>query len=146
MLTFGLENKDCYINSLFLFSVELTTKRMDPLQAKANYSRVCQLLIDKGGDALRRVLQTKINLSPPPSTLDSLLSAHKKSLQKRRYSVISVAQWKLLYPASAPADANGFDITLIADYPSPKYLDWLPQRLDGMLCLQLVIPLYQLRF
>ena len=58
---------------------------MDPLQAKANYSRVCQLLIDKGGDALRRVLQTKIHTSPPPSTLDSLLNAHKKSLQKIRY-------------------------------------------------------------
>ena len=86
---------------------------MDPLQAKANYSRVCQLLIDKGGDALRRVLQTRINLSPPPSTLDSLLNAHKKSLQKLRYSVISVAQWKLLYPASGPADANSFDITLL---------------------------------
>ena len=86
---------------------------MDHLQEKANYSRVCQLLIDKGGDALRRVFQTRINLSPPPSTLDSLLNTHKKSLRKLRYSVINVAQWKLLYPASGPADANSFDISLL---------------------------------
>ena len=86
---------------------------MDQLQEKANYSRICQLLIDKGGDALRRVFQTRINLSLPPSTLDSLLNTHKKSLQKLRYSVINVAQWKLLYPASGPADANSFDISLL---------------------------------
>ena len=86
---------------------------MDPLQAKANYFRVCQLLIDKGGDALRRVLQTKINLSPPPSTLFSLLNAHKKSLQKIRYSVINATQWKLLFPPSGPPDSNNFDISLL---------------------------------
>ena len=86
---------------------------MDPLQGKANYSRVCQLLIDKGGDALRRVLQTKIDISPPPSTLDSLLNAHKKSLQKIRYSVINATQWKLLFPPSGSPDSKNFDITLL---------------------------------
>ena len=86
---------------------------MDQLQAKANYSRICQLLIDKGSDGLRRVLQTKINTSPPPSTLDSLLNAHKKSLQKLRYSVISATQWKLLFPSSGSPDSNNFDITLL---------------------------------
>ena len=86
---------------------------MDSLQEKANYFRICQLLIDKGGNALRRVLQTKIDISPPPSTLDSLLNAHKKSLQKIRYSVINPAQWKLLFPPSGLPDANNFDITLL---------------------------------
>ena len=88
-------------------------RRMDPSQAKANYFRICQLLIDKGGDALRRVLQTKISISPPPSTLGSLLNAHKKSLQKLRYSVINAAQWKLLFPPSGSSDSNNFDITLL---------------------------------
>ena len=86
---------------------------MDPLQAKANFSRVCQLLVDKGGEVLRRTLQTKINTSPPPSTLDSLLNAHKRSLQKIRYSVINASQWKLLFPASGSADSKNFDITLL---------------------------------
>ena len=86
---------------------------MNPLQAKANYSRLCQLLICKGSDALRRVLQTKIDMSPPPSTLKSLLSAHKKSLQKTRYSVINVTQWKLLFPPLSSPDLNNFDITLL---------------------------------
>ena len=86
---------------------------MDQLQAKANYSRVCQLLIDKGSDALRRVLQTRINISPPPSTLKSLLNAHKKSLQKIRYSVINATQWKLLFPPSGSPDSNNFDIALL---------------------------------
>ena len=86
---------------------------MDSFQAKANYFRLCQLLIYKGGDALRRVLQAKIDTSPPPSTLISLLSAHKKSLQKLRYSVINATQWKLLFPASGSPDSNNFDITLL---------------------------------
>ena len=103
---------DCNIKN-YLLALGLIVRMMDPLQAKANYSRVCQLLIDKGGDALRRVLQTKVHTSPSPSTLDSLLNAHKKSLQKIRYSVINAAQWKLLFPALAPADAKNFDITLL---------------------------------
>ena len=86
---------------------------MDPLQGKANYFRICQLLIDKGGNALRRVLQTKIDISPPPSTLDSLLNAHKKSWQKIRYSVINATQWKLLFPPSSSPDSNNFDISLL---------------------------------
>ena len=86
---------------------------MEPLQAKANYFRICQLLIDKGSQALSHVLQTKINISPPPSTLGSFLNSHKKSLQKIRYSVINAAQWKLLFPPSGSPDSNNFDITLL---------------------------------
>ena len=49
---------------------------MDPVEAKANFSRVCQLLIDKGGDALRAVLHAK----HLPSTLAAYLNFHKKTL------------------------------------------------------------------
>ena len=94
-------------------AIGLIARRMDPSQAKANYFRICQLLIDKGSEALRRVLQTKINITPPPSTLGSLLNAHKKSLLKIRYSVINATQWKLLFPPSGSPDSNNFDITLL---------------------------------
>ncbi len=82
---------------------------MDPLKAKANYSRVCQLLVDKGGDTLRGALHAK----HPPSTLAAALNANRKTLQKIRYSVISPAQWDLLFPTLGMPDSNNFDITLL---------------------------------
>ena len=82
---------------------------MDPLQAKANYSRICQLLVDKGGDALRSTFHVK----HPPSTLAAVLNANKSVLKKIRYSVISPSQWNLLFPASGAPDSKNFDITLL---------------------------------
>ena len=82
---------------------------MDPLQAKANFNRICQLLIDKGSDALRRALHVK----HPPSTLAAALHSHRSTLQKLRYNVISPSQWRLLYPATGPPDSNDFDISLL---------------------------------
>ncbi|XP_028403355.1 uncharacterized protein LOC114526062 [Dendronephthya gigantea] len=82
---------------------------MDPLKAKANYSRVCHLLVDKGGDVLRNALHAV----HPPSTLASVLNANKKTLQKIRYSVIKASQWDLLFPRSGTPDSNNFDITLL---------------------------------
>ena len=82
---------------------------MDPVKAKANFSRICQLLIDKGGDALRRALHAK----HPPSTLAAVLNANKTTLKKIRYSVIKPSQWELLFPISGTPDSNSFDITLL---------------------------------
>ena len=82
---------------------------MDPLQAKANYSRICQLLVDKGGDALRSAFHVK----HPPSTLAAVLNSKKSVLNKIRYSVISHSQWSLLFPASGAPDSKNFDITLL---------------------------------
>ncbi len=82
---------------------------MDPVKAKANYSRICQLLVDKGGDTLRGALHAK----HPPSTLAAALNANRKTLQKLRYGVINTSQWKLLFPASGAPDSNNFDITLL---------------------------------
>ena len=82
---------------------------MDPLQAKANYSRVCHLLVDKGGDVLRRAL----HVIHPPYTLAAELNANKRTLSKIRYSVINSAQWELLFPATGSPDSNNFDITLL---------------------------------
>ena len=83
---------------------------MDPLKAKANFNRICQLLIDKGSDVLRRALHVK----HPPSTLAAALHSHRKTLQKlKRNNVINPPQWRLLYPASGPPNSNDFDITLL---------------------------------
>ena len=78
---------------------------MDPQQAKANFNRICQLLINIGGEALRRVLHAK----HPPATLNS----HRRILLRKRYSVIKGPQWDLLYPATGPPDSKKFDITLL---------------------------------
>ena len=82
---------------------------MDPLQAKANYSRICQLLIDKGGDALRAAFHV---IHSPPS-LAAVLNANKSALKKIRYSVINSSQWNLLFPPSGTPDSKHFDITLL---------------------------------
>ena len=83
---------------------------MDPLQAKANFARICQLLVDKGGDALRQAL----HVVHPPSALAAALNSHRRTLQRLRYSVINPSQWKLLYPAAGPPDSKTFDVTLLA--------------------------------
>ena len=82
---------------------------MDPMQAKANFNRICQLLIDKGSDALRRALHVK----HPASTLATALHSHRKTLQKLRYTVINPLQWRLLYPPTGLPNSNDFDITLL---------------------------------
>ena len=82
---------------------------MEPLKATANYSRICQLLIDKGGDALRAAFHV---IHPPPS-LAAVLNANKSALKKIRYSVINPSQWKLLFPVSGSPDSKNFDITLL---------------------------------
>ena len=81
---------------------------MDPSKAKANFSRLCQLLVEKGGDALRAVLHA----IHPPSTLAAVLNANKPILQQT--SVINhPQQWNILFPTSGIPDSNKFDITLL---------------------------------
>ena len=82
---------------------------MDSLKAKANFSRICQLLVDKGSDALRAAFHAK----HPTSTLATVLSANKPVLKKIRYSVITSSQWNSLYPTSGAADSKNFDISLL---------------------------------
>ena len=84
---------------------------MDPLQAKANFFRVCRLLVDKGGDALRVTLHAL----HPPSSLATVLNANQPALKKlRQIKVINSSQWNLLFPTSGAApDSNNFDVTLL---------------------------------
>ncbi|XP_028416332.1 uncharacterized protein LOC114540248 isoform X2 [Dendronephthya gigantea] len=86
---------------------------MDSIKSKANYSRVCQLLVDKGGDALRDALKNALHSIRPPSTLASALNANRATLQRIRYSIIKAPQWDLLFPISGAPDSNNFDITLL---------------------------------
>ena len=83
----------------------------ESLKAKSNYNRICQLLIDKGGEALRRVLHAKLF----PATLAAALNSHshRGTLRGIRYSVIKNPQWNLLYPTAGPPDPKKFDITLL---------------------------------
>ena len=82
---------------------------MDSLQAKANFIRICQLLLDKGGEALRCALHAK----HPPATLATALNSHRRFLLGIKYSVIKDPQWDLLYPTTGPPDSKKFDITLL---------------------------------
>ena len=84
---------------------------MDSLKAKSNYNRICQLLINKGGEALRRVLHAKLF----PDTLAAALHSHLHSgtLRGIRYGVIKNPQWDLLYPSAGLPDSKKFDITLL---------------------------------
>jgi hypothetical protein len=91
------------------YSSGLTETMMDPVKAKANYSRLCQLLVDKGGDALRSALHA----IHPPSTLPAVLNANKKTLNRLKFKVITPSQWDLLFPISGTPDSNNFDVTLL---------------------------------
>ena len=82
---------------------------MDPSKAKANFSRLGQLLVDKGGDALRATLHA----IHPPSTLGAVLKTNKSVLKKIRRSVITSQQWDLLFPTSGMPDSKNFDVTLL---------------------------------
>ena len=82
---------------------------MDPLKAKENFTRISQLLIEKGGEALRHVL----HMVHPASTLAAVLHSHRRTLLRLRYNVISSPQWNLLYPTLGPPNSNHFDITLL---------------------------------
>ena len=83
---------------------------MDTSKAKekANFFRICQLLVDKGGDALRATL----NAIHSPSTLAAVLNANKPVLRNIR--VITGPQLNLLFPATGTPDSKNFDITLLA--------------------------------
>ena len=76
-------------------------------KAKANFSRVCQLLVDKGGDALRAVLHA----IHPPATLAAVLNTKRSVLQNLK--VITGLQLNLLFPVTGPPDSKKFDITLL---------------------------------
>ena len=80
---------------------------MDPSKAKpANFTRLCKLLVDKGGEALRNLLNKK----HPPSTLAAVLNTNKVILRK----AINSSQRDLLFPPSGAApDSSNFDITLL---------------------------------
>ena len=82
---------------------------MNQLQAKANYSRICQLLVGKGGDALR----VTFHVMHHPSTLAAVFNSQISVLKKLQHRVITPSQWDLLFPALGRPDSNKFDITLL---------------------------------
>ncbi len=80
------------------------------LQEKANFTRLCRLLVDKGTEALR----TTLDAIHPPANLPVVLNANRKSLLRLRFKVINGHQWDLLFPPSGnPPDSKTFDVTLL---------------------------------
>ncbi len=80
------------------------------LQEKANFTRLCRLLVDKGTEALR----TTLDAIHPPANLPVVLNANRKSLLRLRFKVINGRQWDLLFPPSGnPPDSKTFDVTLL---------------------------------
>ena len=77
----------------------------------ANFTRLGQLIIDKGTEALRMTFDRM----HPPANLPVILRVHKSALQRIKHSVINVSQWNLLFPPSGnPPDSKTFDTTLLA--------------------------------
>ena len=80
------------------------------LQEKANFTRLCRLLVDKGTEALRKTLDA----IHPPANLPAVLNASRRSLLGLKFKVINIYQWDLLFPPSGnPPDSKTFDVTLL---------------------------------
>ena len=79
-------------------------------QEKANCTRLCRLLVDKGIKALRNAFDT----IHPPASLPGVLFANKIFLSRLRHRGINNLQWDLLFPPSGnPPDSKAFDVTLL---------------------------------
>ena len=80
------------------------------LQEKANFTRLCRLLVDKGTEALRKTLDA----IHPPVNLSAVLNASRRSLLGLKFKVINIHQWDLLFPPSGNLpDSKTFDVTLL---------------------------------
>jgi hypothetical protein len=80
---------------------------------EANGTRISQLLVNKGTEALRQTFDTYC----PPSTLQAVLNIHTNLTvltQLRRRKIIYDKQWDLLYPTSSNPDSKQFDVTLLS--------------------------------
>ena len=80
------------------------------LNDEANGTRISQLLVNKGTEALRQTFD-KYN---PPSQLQTVLNTKQAFLQTLKRRIINDDQWNLLYPASGNPDSKKFDITLLS--------------------------------
>ena len=80
------------------------------LEERANFARLCRLLVDKGTEALRITLDG----IHPPANLPRVLTAKKATLLKLKPRVINNSQMDLLFPPSGkPPDSKTFDVTLL---------------------------------
>ncbi|KXJ11501.1 E3 ubiquitin-protein ligase DZIP3 [Exaiptasia diaphana] len=80
---------------------------------KVNHAKLCRLLYDGGGTAVRSVVDHHC----PPATLAATLKAKKPQLQKLRKpkgKVLNIEQWDKLYPSSGTSPSTkDIDITLL---------------------------------
>ena len=77
---------------------------------KANGTRLCRLLIDKGTEALRNVFD---NLNPPTSW-SSTLKSYGRTKMKKLIRNLNTSQLDILYPPTGSASSSqNYDITLL---------------------------------
>ena len=81
------------------------------LEERANFTRLCRLLVDKGTKALRIALDGR----HPPANLPHVLNANTAKLKQLKHrGIIDDSQMDLLFPPSGDSpDSKTFDITLI---------------------------------
>ena len=80
------------------------------LQEKANFARLSRLLIDKGTEALRIILDA----IHAPANLPAILNTNRATLLRLKPRVINDTQWDLLFPPSGnPPTSRTFDVTLL---------------------------------
>lgn len=80
-------------------------------EGKSNGAKLHQLLVDGGTSALRRVFDG----FRPPTSLATVLSAHRQTLEHlRRINVLNRSQWEQLFPPNGGRpDSSTFDISLL---------------------------------
>ncbi len=81
-----------------------------PERQKANGTKLCRLLIDKGTEAVRKVFE---RIYPPASWKVTLKSYDRKNM-KKIIPKLNTVQLNILYPPSGdPSSSQDYDITLL---------------------------------
>ena len=77
---------------------------------KANGTRLCRLLIDKGTEALRNVF----DYLNPPTSWSSTLKSYSRTKMKKLIRNLNTSQLDILYPPTGSASSSqNYDITLL---------------------------------
>ncbi len=81
-----------------------------PERQKANGTKLCRLLIDKGTEAVRKVFE-RIH---PPTSWNVTLKSYGRKKMKKMIPKLNTVQLNILYPPSGdPSSSQDYDITLL---------------------------------
>ena len=101
------------ITQLLFYTLIGSASTMTSMDEKANYARLCCLLVSVGSQVLRDTFDRII----PPSDLLRILKrnpAHSTLQSLRKEGIVSSVQWSKLYPATpSSVSSTGFSPTLL---------------------------------